>query len=52
MNKLNSKELIHNCYEHRVYLDPCEDCKKADKKCDLSAYGICSVCGRILNDKN
>ena len=40
----------HNCIEHGVYLEPCDDCRRKGeaKHCVLLINGICSICGDII----
>jgi hypothetical protein len=38
----------HKCINHRVYLDPCDDCIDKERECELSTNGICSICGEII----
>lgn len=41
----------HDCTQHRIYLEPCGECRKSKddpRKCALLIHGICSICHEII----
>jgi hypothetical protein len=38
----------HDCTEHRVALESCDECKEKEQDCKLNTKGICSVCGEVV----